>query len=114
MVCGGPENINREKGFMFASLIRSLDTDWQTYVRQKPNIETCTMEEIFEVIEKQMMITKLMSVRRSEFVRIKQHDGENASSFLRRVMAKARSSDIRSMTQEEHILLMFWNEPLKK
>ena len=33
MVSGGPENINREKGFMLASLIRSLDTDWQTYVR---------------------------------------------------------------------------------
>ena len=48
-----------------------------------------------------------MSVRRSEFVTIKQNDGENAPSFLRRVMAKARSSDIRSMTQEEHILLMF-------
>ena len=40
---------------MFASLIRSLDTDWQTYVRQKPDIETCTMEQIFEVLEKQTM-----------------------------------------------------------
>ena len=92
---------------MFASLIRSLDTDWQTYVRQKPDIETLTMEQIFEVLEKQMMITKPMSVRRSEFITIKQHDAENAPSFLRRVMTKARSADIRSMTQEEHILLMF-------
>ena len=65
MVCGGPENINREKGFMFASMLRSLDTEWQTYVRQKANIESCTMEEIFKVLEKQMMITKPMSVRRS-------------------------------------------------
>ena len=102
MVCGGPENINREKGFMFASMLRSLDTEWQTYVRQKANIENCTMEEIFTILEKQMMISKPMSVRRPEFVTIKQHDGENAPSFLRRVMAKARSSDIRSMTQEEH------------
>ena len=47
MVCGGPEHINREKSLMFASLIRSLDTDWQTYVRQKPDIETLTMEQIF-------------------------------------------------------------------
>ena len=54
-----------------------------------------------------MMISKPMSVQRSEFVTIKQNDGENAPSFLRRVIAKARSSDIRSMTQEEHILLMF-------
>ena len=54
-----------------------------------------------------------MSVRRSEFVTIKQNDGENAPSFLRRVMAKARSSDIRSMTQEEHILLMFGMNLLK-
>ena len=54
-----------------------------------------------------MMISKPMSVRRSEFVTIKQNDGKNATSFLRRVIAKARSSDIRSMTQEVHILLMF-------
>ena len=27
MVCGGPENINREKGFMFASMLRSLDSE---------------------------------------------------------------------------------------
>ena len=35
------------------------------------------MEEIFEVLERQMMITKPMSVRRSEFITIKQHEAEN-------------------------------------
>ena len=107
MVCGGPENINKDKGFMLASMLRSLDTNWQTYLRQKANIEKFTMEEIFDILEKQMMISKPMSVRRSEFVTIKQNDGENAPSFLRTVIAKARSSDIRSMTQEHYILLMF-------
>ena len=38
---------------------------------------------------------------------MREYDGENAPSFLRRVIAKARSSDIRSMTQKEHIHLMF-------
>ena len=107
MVCVGPENINREKGSMFASMLRSLDTEWQTYVRQKANIESCTMEEIFTILEKQMMITKPMSVRRSEFIKIKQDEAENAPSFLRRVMSQARAADIRSMTSEEHFLLMF-------
>ena len=53
------------------------------------------------------MITKPMSVRRSEFIKIKQDEAENAPSFLRRVMSQARAADIRSMTQEEHVLLMF-------
>ena len=44
------------------AMLRSLNT--QTYVRQKANIENCTMEEIFTILEKQMMISKLMSVRR--------------------------------------------------
>ena len=82
MVCGGPENINKDKGFMLASMLCSLDTHWQTYLRQKANIEKSTMEEIFNILEKQMMISKPMSVRRSEFVIFKQNDGENAPSFL--------------------------------
>merc|ERR1711895_58463 len=66
-----------------------------------------TMDQIFQLLEDQKMISKPMSVRRSEFIKIKQDEAENAPSFLRRVMAKARAADIRNMTAEEHILLMF-------
>ena len=99
---------NKDKRFMLASMLRSLDTHWQTYLRQKADIENSTMEQIFQILEQQqMVISKPISVRRSEFVTIKQNDGKSATTFLRRVIAKARSSDIRAMTQEEHILLMF-------
>ena len=92
---------------MLSSMLCSLDTHWLTYLRQKANIEKSTMKEIFDILEQQMVISKPISVRRSEFITIKQNDGESATSLLRRVIAKSRSSDIRSMTQEEHILLMF-------
>ena len=107
MICGGQEQINRDKAFMFASLSQSLDNEWQTFIRQKPEIETKTLDEIFQILEDQMLIAKPMSVRRSEFIKIKQDEAENAPSFLRRVMSQARAADIRSRTQEEHILLMF-------
>ena len=72
MICGGQDQINRDKAFMFASLSQSLDTEWQTYIRQKPDVETMTMDQIFQLLEDQMMISKPMSVRRSEFIKIKQ------------------------------------------
>ena len=89
MICGGQEQVNRDKAFMFASLSQSLDTEWQTFIRQKPEIETMTLDQIFQILEDQMLISKPMSVRRSEFIKIKQDEAENAPSFLRRVMAKA-------------------------
>ena len=46
---------------MFASLSQSLDNDWQTFIRQKPEIGTKTMEEIFQILEDQMLIAKPMS-----------------------------------------------------
>ena len=49
-----------------------------------------------------MLIAKPMSIRRSEFIKIKQDEAENAPSFLRRVMAKARAADIEKMTPQEH------------
>ena len=107
MICGGQEQVNRDKAFMFASLSQSLDTEWQTFIRQKPEVDTMTLDQIFQLLEDQMLISKPMSVRRSEFIKIKQDEAENAPSFLRRVMAKARAADIRNMTAEEHILLMF-------
>ena len=107
MICGGQENINRDKAFMFASLSQSLDNEWQTFIRQKPEIGTKTLEEIFQILEDQMLIAKPMSIRKSEFIKIKQDEAENAPSFLRRVMAKARAADIEKMTPQELILLMF-------
>ena len=71
MICGGQENINRDKAFMFASLSQSLDNEWQTFIRQKPEIGTKTLEEIFQILEDQMLIAKPMSIRRSEFKKIK-------------------------------------------
>ena len=106
-VCGGTENVNKDKCFMLSSMLCSVDMNWKTYLRQKANIEKATMEEIFDILEQQMVISKPISVRRLEFITIKQNDGESTTSFLRRVIAKSRSSDIRSMTPEEHILLMF-------
>ena len=107
LICGGQENINNDKAFMFASLSQSLDNEWQTFIRQKPDIGTKTMEDIFQILEDQMLISKPMSIRRSEFIKIRQEEGENAPSFLRRVMAKARAADIEKMTPQELILLMF-------
>ena len=79
---------------MLSSMMCSVDIHWQTYLRQKANIEKATMEEIFDILEQQMVISKPISVRRSEFITIKQNDGESTTSFLRRVIAKSRSSNI--------------------
>ena len=51
LICGGQENINKDKAFMFASLSQSLDNEWQTFIRQKPEIGTKTMEDIFQILE---------------------------------------------------------------
>merc|ERR1711867_38473 len=102
MICEGQEQVNRDKAFMFASLSQSLDNEWQTFIRQKPEIGTKTLDEIFQILEDQMLIAKPMSVRRSEFIKIKQDEAENAPSFLRRVMSKARAADIRR-THPTHV-----------
>ena len=62
MICGGQEQINRDKAFMFASLSQSLDTEWQTFIRQKPEVDSMTLDQIFQLLEDQMMISKPMSV----------------------------------------------------
>ena len=59
------------------------------------------------MLEQQLVISKPISARRSEFITVRQNDGENTTTYLRRVIAKSRSSNIRSMTPEEHVLLMF-------
>ena len=59
MICGGQDQINKDKAFMFASLSQSLDTEWQTFIRQKLVVRTMTLDQILQLLEDQMMYQNL-------------------------------------------------------
>ena len=57
-----PNGVDADQGFVKSSIFATVDKSWQMVLNTNPNINNATMEEIFKMIDRKMLVTKPISV----------------------------------------------------